>query len=189
MMIGKAQCDVMRAQELVNIVVVPALVAKLEGVGVTARQHVKKGRQTVTVLGKLRRKLEQHGSDLGRQHLQSSLHQLYRVRTILVQPLPMGNELRRLPREQKILRGLVPPRCYSLQRGRSIERAVDLGGRKLSSVPAKPLGFCHVRRVERTPPAIIGPARGTDPHLAHPCYTLAQPRTVQDVARLGLAAT
>ena len=86
------------------------------------------------------------------QHLQSGLHRLYRVRTILVQPLPMGNELPRLPREQKILRGLVPPRCYSLQRGRSIERAVDLGGRKLSSVPAKPLGFCHVRR-GRTDPA------------------------------------
>jgi hypothetical protein len=112
---------------------------------VTARQHVKKGRQTVTVLGKLRRKLEQHGSDLGRQHLQSSLHQLYRVRTILVQPLPMGNELRRLPREQKILQGLVPPRCYSLQRRRSIERAINLGGRKLSSVPAKPFGFRRVR--------------------------------------------
>ena len=42
MMIGKAQCDVMRAQELVNIVVVPALVAKLEGVGVTAGQQSRK---------------------------------------------------------------------------------------------------------------------------------------------------
>jgi hypothetical protein len=91
----------------------------------------------------------------------------------------MGDELRRLSREQKILRGLVPPRCYSLQRGRSIERAVDFGGRKLASVPAKPFGFRQVRRVERTGPAIIGPARGTDLHLAHPCYTLEQPRAVQ----------
>src|SRR3954469_17985608 len=139
MMIGNAKCDVMRTQELVNVVVVPTLVTKLERVRITARQHVEEGRQTLAVLGKLRRKLKQHGSDLGRQRLQPSLHQLYGVRAILIQPLPMGNELRRLPRKQKILRGLVPPRCYSLQRGRSIERAVDLGGRKLSSVPAKPL--------------------------------------------------
>ena len=169
MMIGKAKRDVMRAQELVNIVVVP----------LPARQHVKEERQTLTVLGKLRRKLEQYDPDLGGQCLQSRLHQLYRVPAILAQLLPMGDELRRLSREQKILRGLVPPRCYSLQRGRSIERAVDFGGRKLASVPAKPFGFRQVRRVERTGPAIIGPARGTDPHLAHPCYTLEQPRAVQ----------
>ena len=50
MMIGKAKRDVMRAQELVNIVVVP----------LPARQHVKEERQTLTVLGKLRRKLEQY---------------------------------------------------------------------------------------------------------------------------------
>ena len=186
MMIGNAKRDVMRTQELVNVVIVPALVAKLERVRITARQHVEEGRQTLAVLGKLRRKLEQHGSDLGRQRLEPSLHQLYRVRAILVQPLPMGNELRRLPCEQEILRGLVPPRLYSLQRGRSIERAINFGGRKLSSVPAKPFGFRHVRGVERTPPAIIGPARRTDPHLAHPCYTLAQPRAVQ---RTGVAAS
>ena len=100
----------------------------------------------------------------------------------------MGNELRRLPCEQEILRGLVPPRLYSLQRGRSIERAINLGGRELFSVSAKPFGFGHVRGVERTPPAFIGPARRTDPYLAHQCYTLAEPRAVQRNRRrrLGL---
>src|SRR3954469_15291709 len=92
MMIGNAKCDVMRTQELVNVVVVPTLVAKLERVRITARQHVEEGRQTLAVLGKLRRKLKQHGSDLGRQRLKSSLHQLYRVRAVLVQPLPMGRD-------------------------------------------------------------------------------------------------
>src|SRR3954471_20066400 len=101
MMIGNAKCDVMRTQELVNVVVVPTLVAKLERVRITARQHVEEGRQTLAVLGKLRRKLEQYRSDLGRQRLQPSLHQLYRVRAILVQPLPMGNELRRLHANRK----------------------------------------------------------------------------------------
>jgi len=188
MMIGNAKCDVMRTQELVNVVVVPTLVAKLERVRITARQHVEEGRQTLAVLGKLRRKLKQHGSDLGRQRLKSSLHQLYRVRAVLVQPLPMSNELRRLPCEQEILRGLVPPCFYSLQRGRSIERAINLGGRKLSSVPAKPFGFRDVRGVERTPPAFIGPARRADPHLAHQCTPLGVPRAVQKNRRrpLGL---
>ena len=155
MMIGKAERDVMRLQQIVDVIVVPALVAKFECIGIAARQHAEERRQALAVLGKLRRKLEQYRSDLGRQRLQPSLHQLYRVRTILVQPLPMGNELRRLPREQKILQGLVPPRCYSLQRRRSIERAVDFGGWKLASVPAKPFGFRQVRRVERTAPAIL----------------------------------
>jgi hypothetical protein len=66
MMIGKAKRDVMRAQELINIVVVP----------LPARQHVKEERQTLTVLGKLRRKLEQYDPNLGGQRLQSRLHQL-----------------------------------------------------------------------------------------------------------------
>src|SRR3954447_7583434 len=39
MMIGKAERDVMRMQEIVDVIVVPALVAKFEGVGIAARQH------------------------------------------------------------------------------------------------------------------------------------------------------
>ena len=45
---------------------------------------------------------------------------------------------------------------HAQRRGQSFaDIAQNLGGRKLSSVPAKPLGFCHVWRVERTPPTIV----------------------------------
>ena len=55
-----------RAQRgLINIVLVPALVTKLESVGITARQHVQERRRALAVLGKLRRKLEQYVPTLG----------------------------------------------------------------------------------------------------------------------------
>ena len=68
--IGKTKGNVMRAQELVNVLVVPALVAKLEGVGIAAREHAKERRQPFAVLGKLRRKLEQDHADFRRERLE-----------------------------------------------------------------------------------------------------------------------
>jgi hypothetical protein len=67
MMIGQAERYVVLVQEREDIVVVPALVSKLECVGVAARQQLKECREPLVILVKLGRQLEQHRTGLGRQ--------------------------------------------------------------------------------------------------------------------------
>ena len=120
---------------------------------------------------------EQDRADFRRQHLEPRLQQLDRVRACLAQALPMRDELRGLPREQEILRGLIAPGPYRFQRGRAVERAVDFGGRKLGRVPGEPIPFPQIPGIEPLAPAIIGPPRGTDENLAHAVTSWRRPES------------
>src|SRR5262249_50094315 len=95
----------------------------------------------------------------------------------LRQPLPVGDEFRPLPSEHEVLRRLVAPGAHRLERRRTIERAVDLGGGKPASIPAQPVLFRDIRRIERPAPAVIGPARGADEHLFHNGFMRRRPRS------------
>src|SRR5262249_42155319 len=63
------------------------------------------------------------------------------------------------------------------ERGRPVERAVDLGGGELPGVPAQPVLFRDILRIERPAPAVIGPARGADDHLVHAGITPGSARS------------
>src|SRR4051812_10111881 len=79
----------------------------------------------------------------------------------------MRDELRCLPREYEVVRRLIAPRLHGLERRRAIERAVDLGARKLLTVPGKPILFRHVLRIEWPTPSVVGPPRSTNPNALH----------------------
>jgi hypothetical protein len=114
-MIRQAERDVMMAQKREDVVRVPALVPKLECVRIAARQHRQERRQPLAVFLELRRKLEQHGADLGRGGLEPRLHQRDRVVGLFAQPFPVRDEFRRLPGKQEVLWGLVAPAAHGVE--------------------------------------------------------------------------
>src|SRR5262249_20939746 len=171
--IGQAQRHVVIAQQAKDVVVVPAGVAELEGIAMAARQHRKEGREPLAVLGELRRQLEQHRADLGRQRREPRLQEIDRVLAFLAEPFPMRDEFRRLPGEAEIAWRLGAPGAHRVERRRTVERAVDLGGRKLRGVPGEPILLRHGLWVEPAAPAVISPARRADQNAAHVLNTLA----------------
>src|SRR5262249_20921677 len=79
------------------------------------------------------------------------------------EPLPMCDELRRLPGKQKIVWRLVTPCLDGLERRRPIERPVDFSCRKLCRVPGEPTLLRNVLRIKRPAPPVVCPPRSADP--------------------------
>ena len=166
-MVGQAQRHVVPVQEIEHCVGVPARVAEFEGVTATPRQHLQERLQASAIHLEARRQLEQDRPAFRAECLQPRLHQVEAVVGLLAQPLPMGDELGRLPGEQEAVRRLLAPRPHGVQRRRAVERAVDLGGAEAAAVMAEPGLLRHLLGIERPAPAVIGPAGGADMHARH----------------------
>jgi hypothetical protein len=117
---------------------------------------------TLAVFSKPRRQLKQDRGNFGRQRLEAGFHQRNGAVALLGQPLPMGDEFRRLPRKPEIRGRIVPLSLDRLQGRRPVERAVDLGGGKAHGIKAQPPCAPLAPRVKRPSPAVIGPARSAD---------------------------
>src|SRR5262245_60514755 len=141
--------------------------AKFEGIAVAPRQHAEKRCQPLAIFGELGRQLEQYGAYLGRQRLEPGFHERDRVVAAFAEPLPVSDELRCLPSKTELLGCLIAPRPHCLERGRAVERTVDLGGRKPGGVPGEPVPLRYLLRIERPAPAVIGPARRAYAYAAH----------------------
>jgi hypothetical protein len=122
--------------------------------------------QPLAIHGELRRQLKQHRGDLRRQRIEARLHERDRALTLCGQPFPVGNEFRRLPGEHKVTRRIIAPCTYRFERGRAIERAVDLGGGEPACVVPKPMLPRHLFRIESATPSIVGPSGRSDPDVA-----------------------
>ncbi len=167
MVIRKTKRHVVVTQQVEDVIRVPALVAEFERVGIAAGQHFEERLQPLAILFEARRELKQHDGDFRCEGLEPRFHQSDRVFRFFAQPFPMRDEFRRLPREQEGLRRLVAPTPHGRERRRPVERAVDLGGRKLRRVPGEPILLRHLLGIERPTPAVIGPTRRADEGFAH----------------------
>src|SRR4029453_9803695 len=86
------------------------------------------------------------------------------------QPLPVGNEFRRLPCEDEVLAGLLLPAFDGIRRGRSIEYAIEFGGFELACLLLQLRLDRQTLGVKATPPRIIVPARSADQNAGHDLF-------------------
>src|SRR5215208_360611 len=128
MMIRQAERNVVIAQQVQDRWLIPARVAELEDVLPLGRQQLEERREPLAVRLKASRKLKQHRPQLVAEYPQARLHQFQTVLASRREPLPMRDEFGRFPGEDKAGRRLLAPSADRLQRGRAIERAVDLRG-------------------------------------------------------------
>src|SRR3954454_8062757 len=82
----------------------------------------------------------------------------------------MGDELRRLPCEDKILAGLLFPAFDGIRGGCSVEYPVEFSGFELAGVILQLRLDRKVARGKRAPPRIIVPARSTDQDASHDLF-------------------
>lgn len=109
MMVRQAERYVMLCQKRVDVVVVPAGVAKFESVAPLRREHGKEIGKPGAICSKARRQLKQNRAALPAKQRQSRFHELKGVGGARTQPLPMRDEFGRLPGEQEIRWRLVAP--------------------------------------------------------------------------------
>src|SRR5215213_4244766 len=78
-MIRDAKCNVVVAEQIKYVVLVPARMAKLEGVAPFARKEFEERSQPIAILLELRWKLEEHGTGLSTEKPQPRFHQLQTI--------------------------------------------------------------------------------------------------------------
>src|SRR5947199_224766 len=108
-MIRDAQRHIALGERAQHVVLIPSLLAKLEGIAIFLRQQFQERSQPRLVLSELRRKLKQHDRRLRAEHLEARLHEGDGVFALRGEALPMRDELRGLPGVREIRRRVLAP--------------------------------------------------------------------------------
>ena len=145
---------------------------ELESVAAAGWQHVDEPSQPVAICLEIPRKLEEDRTRFRAEQPHARFHKGNRIRAGFFQAFPVSDELRRLPGENEITRRLPAPVPHSFLRRRAIERSIDLGTRKLRCVPGKPVVLRDIGWVEPPAPAVISPARRTNPGFRKACHVV-----------------
>src|ERR1700730_7929923 len=99
----------MFAQHRQDVILIPALVTKLERIPIPRRQHSQEAIEPLTILQKMRWQLKEHRNRLWSERPEAGVHQLDGVLAFGRQSLPMSNELGSLPGTREISTRLILP--------------------------------------------------------------------------------
>ena len=171
-LILQRQRYVIFAQRLREARIQPLFIANFQREFMFARQSLQEGNQhqikivaafEIALIGV--RELQQHRPQLGAQYFHHR-HELAKFRVAIPQTFFVGDDLRHLGRENKIVRRLQPPAFHGARRRRVVKRGVYLDRIELRRVVRQKIPRLQARGIERARPPRRRKRAGTNAHCA-----------------------
>src|SRR6266852_7491454 len=159
--IGDAQRGAVLAEEIVGLVVEPALVTELEGRLEARRERAEKVGEALGVEAEVGRELEEEGAELRAEPRRRAAERGGDLVGI-AQAEHVRDALRGLQREAEAGRRLMRPAGEQLGRGEAAEGVVDLDRAERARVEAEHVARRQLLRVEAAAPGGVAEARGAD---------------------------
>src|SRR6267143_5177368 len=164
--VGIAEHRSLGTQRLVDLPVLPGLVAEFEGGGPARGKQREEIAQPWQVLLQVRRQLEQQGPELAAQRLGAS-EEFGDVGFALFQAQLVGDAARRLECEGEAFRHLFGPAREHRLGGHAVEGVVDLDRREMPGIVAQHPVRRMLFRVELAEPLLVGEAARSGEELRH----------------------
>ena len=150
--IANTERDVSIAQHAKNVWRVPTRMAKFKAVAAPIRKKCQERAEPARVRLEIWRQLKQDRPGFIPKDRHPVIEKLQAVDRVLGQAFPVGDELRRFPREDEVPAGFIAPALDGLGWGRAIEDAIQLHGFELAGVIFELMLRCQAHGKEGATP-------------------------------------